>query len=296
MDNEPLHRGFAEFVGTFAIVVVAAGTILATPILFAQFFSPQAAAQGGTAFARGLALVSVALAYGLIVAVMASAVGHISGGHFNPAITLGFLVTRRIAPVLAVVYWIAQFGAAALAALLLRWIFPQAIRNPIHLAAPTRSLLLTDWKAVVVEAVVTFAVTWVVFATTADPRGTFSQIAGLAYGLAIAAGVFFAGALTDGIMNPARAFGPQLVQSDWTSWWIWYLGPFVGAVLAALIYEYMYLTPTLRPGLPLGPEPVPVGPEGALLAEESTVADEAPGGTAPPADTAPPGHSEPPRE
>lgn len=292
MDNEPLHRGFAEFIGTFAVVFVAAGTILVSPILFAQFFSPQAAAAGGTAFARGLGLVALALAYGLIVAVMCSAVGHISGGHFNPAITLGFLITRRIAPVLAGVYWIAQFGGACLAALLLRWIFPPAIRNPVHLAAPTRSLLITDWKAVVVEGVVTFAVMWVVFAASADPRGAFNKIAGLAYGFAIAAGVFMAGALTDGIMNPARAFGPQLVGNYWTHAWVWYVGPFVGAALAALVYEYLYLSPTLRPGLPVGPEPVPVGPEGAVLVEETLVVEETTGEAEPPPAAEPPPRAE----
>ena len=253
---------------------MAAGTILVSPIVFAQFFSAQAAAAGGTAFARGLALVAVALAYGLVVAVMCSAVGHISGGHFNPAITLGFLVTRRIAPVLAAVYWVAQFAAAALAALLLRWIFPEAIRNGVQLGAPTKSALITDWKAVVVEGVITFAVTWVVFATAADPRGAFRQIAGLAYGFAIAASVFMAGALTDGIMNPARAFGPELVQSHWTNWWVWYLGPFVGAALAALVYEYLYLSPTLRPGLPVGRQPVPVGPDETLVVEETVLVEE----------------------
>ena len=96
MLGDYLRRGAAEFVGTFALVFIGGGAI---------------------AFAR--TFTDIGLAHGLVIAVMASAVGHISGGHFNPAVTLGFLVTRRMNPVLAAVYWIVQFGAAVLAALLL---------------------------------------------------------------------------------------------------------------------------------------------------------------------------------
>jgi len=251
MDQEPLHRGFAEFVGTFAVVFAAVGALLVTPILFAQFYAPTAGPTGPL-FASGLSLVAVALAYGLTYAIMISAVGHISGGHFNPAVTAGFLVTRRITPLLAGVYWVAQLGGAALAALLLRWIFPGAVRNAVLLGAPVKSALINDWRAVVLEAILTFILVWVYFAVATDPRGSFKQIAGLAIGLVVAVGVFAGGALSDGILNPARAFGPQLVQNHWTDWWVWYLGPFAGAVIAALVYDFLYLTPTLRPALPVG--------------------------------------------
>ncbi len=110
---DAMRRSFAEFVGTFAVVFVAAGSVLVSATIFGELFGQP----GGAAVATGLTLVATALAYGLTVAVMVSAVGHISGGHFNPAVTLGFVVTGRIAAVLAVFYWIAQFAAAALAAL-----------------------------------------------------------------------------------------------------------------------------------------------------------------------------------
>src|SRR5438093_1591567 len=114
MDHDPLRRGFAEFVGTFALVFVGAGSIVTlTKVFLPGINGPQAQDIYG-----GLTLVAVALAHGLTIAVMASAVGHISGGHFNPAVTLGFLVTRRIAPSLAVVYWSMQFAAATAAAAL----------------------------------------------------------------------------------------------------------------------------------------------------------------------------------
>src|SRR2546423_12353390 len=119
MDQDPLRRGFAEFVGTFTLIFIGAGSILALTMLFLPVINgPQAQGVYG-----GLTLVAVAFAHGLAIAVMGSAVGHISRGHFKPAGTLGFLVTRRIAPALAVVYWSMQFAGATAAAALLRWFF-----------------------------------------------------------------------------------------------------------------------------------------------------------------------------
>ncbi len=132
MDLDPLRRGFAEFVGTFALVFVGAGSILTTAKLLGPVLSsPQAADVYGS-----LTVVGVAFAHGLTIAVMASAVGHISGAHFNPAVTLGFLVTRRLAPSLAIVYWSMQFAAATAAAALLRWLYAAQPRELTKLGAP----------------------------------------------------------------------------------------------------------------------------------------------------------------
>src|SRR5688500_15058194 len=106
MEYDALRRGVAEFIGAFALIFVGVGSIM---------------------FVQSNLLVGIAFAHGLTIAVMASAVGHISGGHFNPAVTLGFLVTRRIVPALAVVYWLAQFAGAVLAALALRALFPSEV-------------------------------------------------------------------------------------------------------------------------------------------------------------------------
>jgi glycerol uptake facilitator-like aquaporin len=84
---------------------------------------------------------------------------------------------------------------------------------------------------------------WVFFATMADPRGTFKSIAGLAIGFAVAMGILMGGPLTGAAMNPARALGPELISNTWDDFWIWYVGPFAGAVIAAVAYELLYLRP-----------------------------------------------------
>ena len=236
MDVDPFRRGFAEFVGTFALTFVGAGAVM-TGI-------------GG--------LVGVALAHGLVIAVMASAVGHISGGHFNPAVTLGFVVTRRMDARLAAVYWAAQFGAAVIAALLLWWIYPDAFVDRAKLGAPVLDPSVGSGAGFVLEAILTFFLVWVVFATAADPRGAFKSIAGLAIGFTITLDILMGGPLTGAAMNPARAFGPELVHNAWSDAWIWYAGPLVGGAAGALAYELLYLRP---------PRPAAVGPRETGLEE-----------------------------
>jgi aquaporin Z len=235
MGQDGMRRAVAEFVGAFALVFCAAGAYMST---------------GGEA-------VAVALASGLAVAVMASAVGHVSGGHFNPAVTLGFVVTRRMSARLAGLYWLAQLGGAALAALLLRWIYPTNAVDQSKLGAP--QLRFTSSAAgFVLELILTFFLVWVVFATAADERGTFKSIAGLAIGFTVSMGTLVGNPLTGGAMNPARAFGPFLVQNTWHHDWIWFGGPLVGGALAALVYEWLYLGRA---------RPAPVGTRGSGLDE-----------------------------
>jgi MIP family channel proteins len=261
MDHDPLRRGVAEFVGTFTLVFIGVGSIMSLALLFGPALTN---AQVQNVYS-GLTLVGVALAHGLAIAVMVSAVGHISGGHFNPAVTLGFVVTRRIAPTLAIVYWSMQFAAATAAAALLRWIFSEQTRAVTNLGAPALGTGIDRWQGLVVEIVLTFFLVWVVFATAVDPGGTFKSIAGLAIGLTITIDILAGGPLTGAAMNPARAFGPELLQRDWDDFWVWYLGPAIGAVIAALAYEWLYLSPS---------KPLPVGPP------ETGVIEPRPGDTA----------------
>jgi MIP family channel proteins len=247
MEHDPLRRGFAEFVGTFTLIFIGAGSI----VTLAKVLGPAINGPQVQEYYGGLTIVAVALAHGLAIAVMVSAVGHISGGHFNPAVTLGFFVTRRIAPSLAVVYWSMQFAGATAAAALLRWLYDPAPRKLTHLGSPGLGSGVDHWQGLVIEIILTFFLVWVVFATAVDPGGTFKSIAGLAIGLTITLDVLMGGPLTGAAMNPARAFGPELVSRTWSDAWVWYAGPFAGGVLAALAYEFLYLRP---------PEPEPVGP------------------------------------
>jgi aquaporin Z len=235
---ETWRRSFVELLGTFALVFVVVGTIMAV--------GPQA--EAGT--------LEVALAYGLVVAVMVSAVAHISGGHFNPAITFGFLLTRRISVLLGLAYWIAQLTGGVLATLLLRWIFPAANRDAANLGAPARHTIELG-PALVVEALLTFFLVWVVFATTADPRSTYSAVAGLAIGLVVVFDSLMGYSLTGAALNPARAFGPELISNTWGDFWIWYVGPMAGGAIAALLYDELYLRPLGTPSADSQPPPPP---------------------------------------
>ena len=220
------RRAAAEFVGTFALIFVGAGAVLVV--------APSA----------GAGNLDVALAHGLVIAVMASAVGHISGGHFNPAVTLGFLVTGRLSPVVAGRVLGRAVRRRRRGAALLKWIFPA---SPGTLGSPAVGPGIEPEAALIIEAILTFFLVWVIFATAADPRGTFKSIAGLAIGLTITLDILMAGPLTGAAMNPARAFGPELLSGTWDDVWIWYIGPFAGGVLGALAYEWLYLRPLQPP-------------------------------------------------
>jgi len=223
MTDDMLRRGVAEFIGAFTLIFIGGGA----GIVVAHFGS----SSGG--------LVGVALANGLAIGIMVSNLGHISGGHFNPAITLGFVVTRRITATLAVVYWVAQLLGATVAALILRYIFSKL--GGVAGATPVPHL--HEGKAVVLELIMTFFLVFAVWATAVDPRGAFKSIAGLAIGLTITIDVLMGGPLTGAAMNPARAFGPEVAGHMWTGWWVYWLGPIAGALIAALLYEYLYLSP-----------------------------------------------------
>jgi aquaporin TIP len=217
MGEDALRRGIAEFIGAFTLIFIG----------------------GGAGIVSGQDIVAVALANGLAIGIMVSNLGHISGGHFNPAITLGFLATRRITPPLAAVYWVSQFAGALVAAAILRGLFA----HDLFLGSVPHAAGFGAGKGLVVEIILTFFLVWAVFATAVDPRGAFKSIAGLAIGLTITIDVLMGGPLTGAAMNPARAFGPQLVGNFWGEGWIYYLGPAVGGLIAALAYEYLYLRP-----------------------------------------------------
>jgi len=233
MDQSPLRRGVAEFIGTFTLIFIGGGAGAVAIIAGAGVYN----------------IVAIALANGLAIGIMVSNLGHISGGHFNPAITLGFLATRRITPLLAVVYWASQLLGAVVAAAILRWI----VKMPALLGAVPRVNHIGSGAGFVTEAIMTFFLVWAVWATAVDPGGAFKSIAGLAIGLTITIDVFMGGPLTGAAMNPARAFGPELISGHWPDGWIYWIGPILGALVAAFLYDYLYLRPA-RPSVVGTPE------------------------------------------
>ena len=230
MDRPIGQRLISEAVGTFTLIFIGAGSILASDLV---------GLQSGTfgAGVGGAGLLMIALAHGLAIGVMVTAVGHISGGHFNPAVTLAVWVTRRIGSGAAAAYIVTQLAAASLGAFALRLLVPGVLWGPSNIGTPTVTQGIESWQAIAIEAVLTFLLVWVVFATAVDPAGAFGKIAGLAIGLTIAMDIMMGGPFTGAAMNPARWFGPAAVSGEVAAWWVYLLGPILGGTVAALLYD-----------------------------------------------------------
>jgi MIP family channel proteins len=218
----------AEFIGPFTLVVAGVGAIISTQNL----------GDGGN-------LVAVSLAHGLAIGLMVAALGHVSGGHFNPAVTISMLATGEIALTRAISYIIAQVLGATAGAGVLTLIFPalgpMGRNNPgVNLGLPGLGPEVSVSGALIMEAVMTFFLVLVIFGTVVDPRGP-KAIAPLAIGLIITMDILTGGRITGAAMNPARALGPAIVQQDFTNWWIYWVGPIIGGLIAAFAYKSIWL-------------------------------------------------------
>ena len=175
-------------------------------------------------------LTGVALAHGLAIFVAICAFGHISGAHFNPAVTTALALTKRIAPVDALAYIAAQIvGGIAAAGI---W---QSMTSSWQ-GVPSLSSGVTVTQGLVAEIMTTFMLMIVIMGVAVDKRG-IAIIAGLPIGMAITADIFFAGPISGAAMNPARWFGPALINGDLTNAVVWIVGPLVGAIAAAFVYD-----------------------------------------------------------
>ena len=201
-------RLLAEFLGVFFLCLFGIGAIM-----------------------NGVDITGVALAHGLAIFVAICAFAHISGAHFNPAVTIALAATKRIAPVDAVAYIVAQLIGAAAAAAVLKSAFGTLGGVPGLADGVTTS------TGILIEAVATFILMIVIMGVAVDSRGTFSIVAGLPIGMAIVGDIFFAGPATGAAMNPARWFGPALVKGDMGSALIYLVGPIVGALVAVFVYD-----------------------------------------------------------
>lgn len=218
--SQPLGRAYlAEAVGTFTLIFIGAGSIIANQLT------------GGK-----VGIVGIALAHGLAIATMVAATGHISGGHFNPAVTWGFVLTRRLPVNVGVAYVLAQLVGASIGGLLLTAAYPEAARRAVALGTPALDPAVTAGVGIVVEAILTFLLVFVIFGTAGDPRGP-GAIAPLAIGFVIAMDIFAGGPLTGAAMNPARAFGPALFSGMWANHLVYWIGPAIGGGLGAWTYQ-----------------------------------------------------------
>lgn len=212
----------AEFIGTFALIFFGAGA----SILFAN---------------GKVDLVGVALAHGLVIAVMVSQMGHLSGGIFNPAIQVALWATGKMPTTRTVVYVVAQFLGAIAAAYSLKFLIPKETFDAGAGGTPALALGLTAAKGLLFEAVGAFFLVWAVFATVVDDRGPFNKTGGLTIGLTLTFGILAIGPWTGGAFNPARWLGPALADGDFTNWYVWVVGPVSGAIVAGVLYWYLFL-------------------------------------------------------
>ena len=224
--RDSLRHFVAEFVGIFALVFVGGGAIMMN--------------QAGAS----LGLVGIALAHGIILAVMVTATMRISG-HFNPAVTLGFLATRRIEPMMAGLYIVAQVLGATVAAFTLKLTFPSAVFAATFGGGQSIALDVSGTQAFVLEAIATAFLMFVIFGTAVDPGAP--KVGGIAIGLTIAADILAIGPLTGASMNPARTTGPAIASQHFEALAIYWAAPIVGAIVAALVYDRLFLPRAAEP-------------------------------------------------
>ncbi len=202
----------AEFIGTFALVFVGIGAI---------------AANAG--------LTGIALAHGITIAVMVSSVGFISGGQFNPAVTIGALLVKKIDVNNAIGYIIVQCLGAIAAAALIKLAVPEQALLAVGMGTPALGEGITTTQALVAEIILTFFLMFVIYGTAIDKRAP--KMGGLFIGLVITANIFMGGPISGAAMNPARHLGPALLGGGLDNIWIYWVGPIIGSSLAALLYH-----------------------------------------------------------
>ena len=217
------RRLVAEALGTFSFVFVGVAVVVVN---------------GGFP-THGIGLLGVALAHAVALSVMVSATMMISGGHLNPAVTIGLLITRRVDPVSAGAYIVTQLAAASAGAYVAKLLLPAAAVRAALLGVPVIASSVTLGQAIGIEMILTFFLMSAVFGTAVSPDSP--RVAGFGIGLVLLFDILVGGPLTGAAMNPARAFGPALISGQWLGHVAYWIGPILGAVLAALLWQFVLL-------------------------------------------------------
>ncbi len=224
-----LRRSLAELLGTFALVFIGVGSV-------ASKYYPDA----------DYGILGIAIAHAVVLSVMITATMAVSGGHLNPAVTLGLLVARRTTARTAAAYIVAQLAGGVLGALAVKAIFPIGVTRPIALGTPAIAGNVTLSQAIGLEAVLTFFLVSAVFGTCVNSEAP--KVGGFGVGLVLLFDILVGGPLTGAAMNPARAFGPALVAGQWVAHGVYWIGPILGSLAAALLWEHVLLPPRQRNG------------------------------------------------
>ncbi len=208
----------AEFIGTFAIVFIGVGAITANHMLSGKS-----------------GLIGIALAYGLAYAAMISATAALSGGHLNPAVTVGLLAARKIDAATAVRYIVAQCLGAMVAMFVLQLAMPSMALAAVGFGTPALGENIAPFEGLLTEFILTFFLMFVFYGTLIDQRAP--KMGGLFVGLIVIIGFLMGSSISGAAMNPARHFGPAFISWSFDNLWIYWVGPIAGASLAALIYN-----------------------------------------------------------
>ena len=214
----------AEFIGTFTLCFIGQGAVCAYAMVGAG---------------NGAGLLGIAVAHGLALAVMISALGAVSGAHFNPAVTFGFLLVGRQSVGSAIGYWGAQLAAAVVASFALSALIPETAWQSVRLGGIGLGQGISPGAGAVIELIATFLLVIVVWGTAVDPRGP--KVGGFAIGMTVVMAILFTGPLTGAALNPARAFGAALIAGAWDHHWVWWVGPLAGGAIGALVYRNVFL-------------------------------------------------------
>jgi glycerol uptake facilitator protein len=229
MEHSLPQRAVSEALGTALLVLVGPGSVVATLALAGK----------STPAITGADLLGIAFAFGLIITALVYALGKVSGCHINPAVTFALAATKRFPWREVPSYWAAQVVGAVLGALGI-WALFGHTGIDLGMGQTSFNQDATTWaSAIFAEGIGTFMLMYAILGIV-DSRSP-GDFAGLIIGGVVVAIIMVVGPVTGASLNPARAFGPELVANDWKNWWVWYVGPLAGAVIAAVMYELLYL-------------------------------------------------------